>query len=172
MQTTASSEKKYAPPKRSEKQIGNTTFIVNSFFREKSDESIAVKLERLMKADVQKEADNLILLNRQTGTKRRGIMKVTSKPCLTAGWEVTMYHQSNTAAALQFPYNAMSVEAVTALYCRLSRDDELQGDSNSIINQELICKGWFLPPNTYDCGSFVVNGTAVVGKEAKTPYNR
>ena len=83
-----------------------------------------------------------------------------------------MYHQSNTAAALQFPYNAMSVEAVTALYCRLSRDDELQGDSNSIINQELICKGWFLPPNTYDCGSFVVNGTAVVGKEQNNPYNR
>ena len=83
-----------------------------------------------------------------------------------------MYHQSNTAAALQFPYNAMSVEAVTALYCRLSRDDELQGDSNSIINQELLCKGWFLPPNTYDCGSFVVNGTAVVGKEPKKPYNR
>ena len=83
-----------------------------------------------------------------------------------------MFHQSNTAAALQFPYNAMSVEAVTALYYRLSRDDELQGDSNSIINQELICKGWFLPPNTYDCGSFVVNGTAVVGKEKKSPYNR
>ena len=99
-------------------------------------------------------------------------MKVTSKPCLTAGWEVTMYHQSNTAAALQFPYSAMSVEAVTALYCRLSRDDELQGDSNGIINQELICKGWFLPPNTYDCGSFVVNGTAVVGKEQNNPYNR
>ena len=54
---------------------------------------------------------------------------------------------------------------ITALYERLSRDDELTGDSNSIINQELICKGWFLPSNTYDCGSFVVNGTAVVGKE-------
>ena len=27
----------------------------------------------------------------------------------------------------------------------------------TIQNQELICKGWFLPPNTYDCGSFVVN---------------
>ena len=24
-------------------------------------------------------------------------------------------------------------------------------------SQELICKGWFLPSNTYDCGSFVVN---------------
>ena len=56
-------------------------------------------------------------------------------------------------------------QKITALYCRLSRDDNLDGDSNSIQNQELICKGWFLPPNTYDCGSFVVNGTAVVGKE-------
>ena len=53
---------------------------------------------------------------------------------------------------------------ITALYERLSRDDDLTGDSNSIINQELICKGWFLPSNTYDCGSFVVNGKAVIGK--------
>ena len=63
-------------------------------------------------------------------------------------------------------------QKITALYCRLSRDDNLEGDSNSIQNQELLCKGWFLPPNTYDCGSFVVNGTAVVGKEQNNPYNR
>ena len=56
-------------------------------------------------------------------------------------------------------------DKITAIYCRLSRDDELAGESNSIVNQELLCRGWFLPPNTYDCGSFVVNGTAVVGKE-------
>ena len=63
---------------------------------------------------------------------------------------------------------------ITALYSRLSVGDEDRdgGESNSIQNQELICKGWFLPPNTYDCGSFVVNGTAVVGKEPKNPYNR
>ena len=66
----------------------------------------------------------------------------------------------------------MRNEKITPLYERLSRDDELQGESNSISNQELICKGWFLPPNTYDCGSFVVNGTAVVGKEPNNPYNR
>ncbi len=29
-------------------------------------------------------------------------------------------------------------EKITALYCRLSRDDELQGDSNSIMNQKAI----------------------------------
>ena len=46
---------------------------------------------------------------------------------------------------------------ITALYCRLSRDDGGDGDSNSIVNQLVICKGWFLHPNTYDCGSFVVN---------------
>ena len=63
-------------------------------------------------------------------------------------------------------------EKITALYCRLSRDDEQEGTSGSIKNQELICKGWFLPPNTYGCGSFVVNGTAVVGKEQNNPYNR
>ena len=61
---------------------------------------------------------------------------------------------------------------ITALYPRLSKDDDLQGESNSISNQELLCRGWFLPPNTYDCGSFVVNGTAVVGKEPKKPYSR
>ena len=29
-------------------------------------------------------------------------------------------------------------EKFTILYCRLSRDDELQGDSNSIVNQKNI----------------------------------
>ena len=53
-------------------------------------------------------------------------------------------------------------EKITALYERLSRDDfgkddDQQRESNSISNQALICKGWFLPSNTYDCGSFVVN---------------
>lgn len=63
-------------------------------------------------------------------------------------------------------------DKLTALYERLSHDDERAGESVSIENQELLCRGWFLPPNTYDCGSFVVNGTAVVGKETKDPYNR
>ena len=64
-------------------------------------------------------------------------------------------------------------ELITALYCRLSVDDDNKDmESNFITNQELLCRGWFLPPNTYDCGSFVVNGTAVVGKEKKSPYNR
>ena len=60
-----------------------------------------------------------------------------------------------------------ATDKITALYCRLSQEDDRAGESLSIENQELICKGWFLPPNTYDCGSFVVNGTAVVGKEKK-----
>ena len=57
-----------------------------------------------------------------------------------------------------------ATDKITALYCRLSVEDLKEGkngekadESNSIQTQELICKGWFLPPNTYDCGSFVVN---------------
>ena len=36
-------------------------------------------------------------------------------------------------------------EKITALYERLSRDDESAGDSNSIVNQENICQGGFHP---------------------------
>ena len=57
-----------------------------------------------------------------------------------------------------------ATDKITALYCRLSvedtKEDKKNGKedlSNSIQNQALICKGWFLPSNTYDCGSFVVN---------------
>ena len=35
-------------------------------------------------------------------------------------------------------------EKDTAIYARLSRDDELSGDSNSIIHQETICQGEIL----------------------------
>lgn len=38
----------------------------------------------------------------------------------------------------------MSVKAVTALYCRLSCDNELQGNSNSIINQKKILQKYAL----------------------------
>ena len=61
---------------------------------------------------------------------------------------------------------------LVGIYCRLSKDDGTDNESASIATQELLCRGWFLPPNTYDCGSFVVNGTAVVGKEQNNPYNR
>ena len=33
-------------------------------------------------------------------------------------------------------------EGLTACYERLSQEDKLDGESNSIINQELLCKGW------------------------------
>ena len=39
-----------------------------------------------------------------------------------------------------------------ALYCRLSEEDRGKQtdteDSGSIRNQDVICRGWFLPPNT------------------------
>lgn len=50
--------------------------------------------------------------------------------------------------------NAMTVnknadqEKITALYCRLSQDDGLDGESNSIQNQDEICQGVFLQKNT------------------------
>ena len=34
-----------------------------------------------------------------------------------------------------------ATDKITALYCRLSQEDALEGLSNSIQQQELICKG-------------------------------
>jgi len=51
-------EKEYAPPKRSEKKIGNTTFIVNSYFPENGKESVVSKIEQLLKDDIRNGAVN------------------------------------------------------------------------------------------------------------------
>ena len=51
--------------------------------------------------------------------------------------------------ASQLTTNIIKIgEPVDILYGRLSQEDDHAGDSNSIVNQELLCKGWFLPPNT------------------------
>ena len=49
--------------------------------------------------------------------------------------------------------NAMTVnknadqEKITALYCRLSQDDGLDGESNSIQNHDVMYRGWNTPKN-------------------------
>lgn len=53
------------------------------------------------------------------------------------------------------PYDA-APEKITALYCRLSRDDELQGDSNSIKNQKLILQK-YADDNGFKNTSFFVD---------------
>ena len=39
--------------------------------------------------------------------------------------------------------NTYMPEQITALYARLSQEDALDGDSNSIVNQDGICQGFF-----------------------------
>jgi hypothetical protein len=57
-----------------------------------------------------------------------------------------MYRQFTSGKHTQT--KAIDTTKVTALYCRLSRDDELAGDSNSIVNQDGICQGGFLQNKT------------------------
>ena len=47
---------------------------------------------------------------------------------------------------------------ITALYCRLSRDDELKGDSNSIINQKHMLKSYADDHGLYNAEYFVDDG--------------
>ena len=49
-----------------------------------------------------------------------------------------MYRQSASSTRTQTV--VLDTTKITALYCRLSRDDELAGDSNSIVNQKAMLK--------------------------------
>ena len=44
--------------------------------------------------------------------------------------------------------NDVDQQKITILYCRLSNEDALDGESNSIVNQEEICQGVIYPRKT------------------------
>ena len=45
--------------------------------------------------------------------------------------------------------SSIAGDKITALYCRLSQEDDLHGESNSIVNQDGICQGGFLQKLQY-----------------------
>ena len=54
------------------------------------------------------------------------------------------WHQYITMLACRWKggLNMLQAGKITALYCRLSQEDMQAGESESIQNQELLCKGW------------------------------
>lgn len=65
-----------------------------------------------------------------------------------------MNRQLNIDAALD--------SRITALYCRLSRDDELQGNSNSIKNQKAILQK-YADDNRFRNTQFFVDEAVIIG---------
>ena len=47
---------------------------------------------------------------------------------------------------------------ITALYCRLSKDDDLSGDSNSIINQKNLLEKYAVEHNFCNTEVFIDDG--------------
>lgn len=54
--------------------------------------------------------------------------------------------------------NTNSSQLITALYCRLSQEDEREGESNSIHNQKIITKKFADDHNLYNCQFYVDDG--------------
>ena len=54
--------------------------------------------------------------------------------------------------------NNDTYEKITALYCRLSRDDELDGDSNSIVTQKKILQKYADENGFENCRFYVDDG--------------
>ena len=54
----------------------------------------------------------------------------------------------------------------TALYCRLSQDDGIEGDSNSIQNQKAILQK-FAEDHHFPSPCFYVDGSSIIGPSQK-----
>ena len=156
-----------APPE--EQNLEMVMYMIENGGAREDDDDFQSPLDMLFEALEEEEPDHVAVREYKIFKQAAGV--VCSKRLLNqaVGKSLRTHNLKPKKGAQVMRKN----EKITALYERLSRDDfgkddDQQRESNSISNQELLCRGWFLPPNTYDCGSFVVNGTAVVGKEAKS----
>ena len=57
-------------------------------------------------------------------------------------------------------------DKITAIYCRLSRDDEQEGESNSIVNQRAILKK-YAQDQKFRNIEFFVDDTAILGLKSE-----
>ncbi len=64
----------------------------------------------------------------------------------------------NMSTTSNRPSSSIAGGKITALYCRLSRDDDLQGESNSIVNQKAILKKYADDHNFSNTMYFVDDG--------------
>jgi len=64
-----------------------------------------------------------------------------------------------------------NIDKITALYCRLSRDDESQGDSNSIKNQKTILQK-YADDNGFANTEYFVDATVIIGLKQNPTYGR
>ena len=62
-------------------------------------------------------------------------------------------------------------EKITALYCRLSQDDGLDGESNSIQNQKIILMD-YAKKNGYLHPQYFVDATVIIGLKQNPTYGR
>lgn len=62
--------------------------------------------------------------------------------------------------------NRQSQEKITAIYCRLSRDDDLAGDSNSIIHQKDMLTRYARERN-FPNVSVYSDGSSIIGPSQK-----
>ena len=72
-------------------------------------------------------------------------------PCLArprkdGGYELLSGHRRKTASMIAGK-DMSRTSKITALYERLSRDDDLNGESNSITNHDVMYRGWITPIN-------------------------
>lgn len=112
----------YVQPLHFLKEINGTTYAVRAFFDKEAQKNIVEKVQR-------------IILNKDSAEMRNQRIKALKfaaeydRLCLPTGSIISGWERS---------IMTKQPDKITALYCRLSRDDEQDGMSGSIKNQQAI----------------------------------
>ena len=72
--------------------------------------------------------------------------------------ETIILHRISSCQRKEIIMKQLENDKITALYCRLSRDDELAGESNSITNQKSILSKYAQDNNFQNIKFFVDDG--------------
>ena len=136
-----------APPE--EQNFGMVMELLGSAQVKEKDENFESPLDILFERLAMRDPESIAV--KQYGIYKQAAGVVCSKRLLNqaVGKSLRTHNLKPKKGAQVMRKN----EKITALYERLSRDDfgkddDQQRESNSISNQDVICRGWFLPPNT------------------------
>ena len=112
----------YAQPLHFLKEINGTTYAVRAFFDAEAHENIVEKVQRIV--------------SRQDSAEMRSQRIKALK--FAAGYDSICVPTSSIISGWERSIMTKQPDKITALYCRLSRDDEQDGMSESIKNQQAI----------------------------------
>ena len=135
-----------------ERNMNTLVEMINSMEVREDDETFKNAVDLLFDALEQKDPDHFALRQYKKYKLAAGVV------CFKRLIHHDMSKSLKTYKATKQKGDPMSKQKITALYERLSRDDELQGESNSISNQKKLLEEYAAQQGFTNCVHFTDDG--------------